>query len=273
VGHCKESQGASRNQVTHLAFDPFYTRPLGLDFLAAAGLQAQAYSARAGLTEELLASIVVRARERARRNPFTPEVEPVTARQVMDSPLLADPIRELHAYPVSDGAVGLVLACEERARALCDHPVWVEGVGNCLDGFFLGERDLADAPALRQAAARAYQRAGIGDPATTFDLVELCDQYAYQQPLWLEGLGLCPAGQGGRFLEAGGAERLHLNPSGGMLAGNPLMLGGLVRAAEAALQLMGRAGERQVPDARRALAHGVMGPAGQFHTVAVLSRD
>jgi acetyl-CoA C-acetyltransferase len=200
-------------------------------------------------------------------------VEPVSVEQVLASPLLADPIREMHACPVSDGAVGLVLACEERARALCDAPVWIDGVGNCMDGFFLGERDLSDCPALRQAAQRAFRRAGVTNPAAAFDVVELCDQYAHQQPLWLEGLGLCEAGQGGRFLEGGGAERIHLNPSGGMLAGNPLMLGGLVRAAEAALQLMGRAGERQVPGARRALAHGVMGPAGQFHTVAVFSRD
>ncbi|MFH1091616.1 MAG: hypothetical protein V1742_08600, partial [Pseudomonadota bacterium] len=63
------------------------------------------------------------------------------------------------------------------------------------------------------------------------------------------------------------------NLSGGMLAGNPLILGGLIRAAEAALQLKGEAGERQVAKAGRALAHGVMGPAGQFHTVAVLERD
>ena len=64
-----------------------------------------------------------------------------------------------------------------------------------------------------------------------------------------------------------------MNLSGGMLGGNPLILGGLVRAAEAALQLRGEAGDRQVPGARRALAHGVMGPAGQFHTVAVLEAD
>jgi acetyl-CoA C-acetyltransferase len=102
LGHCKESQSQSRNMVTHLAFDPFYTRPVGLDFCAAAGLQAQAYAARSGVTDEQLAKVVVRSRENASRNPFTPEVAKVTVEKVLSSPMLVDPIRELHAYPISD---------------------------------------------------------------------------------------------------------------------------------------------------------------------------
>jgi acetyl-CoA C-acetyltransferase len=273
LGHCKESQPASRNQVTHMAFDPFYTRPVGLDFTAAAGLQTQAYAARAGVGDRHLALVVVRARQLATRNLKITGLPVVTAAEVLASPLLADPLRELHAYPVSDGAVGLILAAEERAREITDRPVWIVGVGNCMDSFFLGDRDLASNFPLRQAAARAYRRAGIDHPQNAFDVVELSDQYAYQQPMWMEGLGLVPAGGGGAWIDAGGPEAARVNLSGGMLAGNPLILGGLVRAAEAALQLRGEAGDHQVPGARRALAHGVMGPAGQFHTVAVLERD
>ncbi|GAB4295608.1 MAG: thiolase domain-containing protein [Myxococcota bacterium] len=273
IGHCKESQAQSRNIVTHLAFDPFYTRPVGLDFCCAAALQAQAYIAKSSITEKQLAKVVVRAREMAKRNPYTPEIERVTEEEVMNSPMLSDPIRELHAYPVSDGAVGLILASEKRAKEITNTPVWITGVGNCMDAFFLGDRDLAGNFALKRAAERAYKRAGIYDPRTAFDIIELSDQYAYQQPMWLEGLGLCDEGKGGRFIDEEGGERFNVNLSGGMLAGNPLILGGLVRVAEAALQLMGKAGERQSVDARTALAHGVMGPAGQFHTVVTLQRD
>ena len=273
LGHCKESQGESRNQVTHLAFDPFYTRPVGLDFLNAAALQAQAYSAKANIREDQLARVVARSRLLASKNPFTPEVALVTEEEVMASPMLSDPIRQLHAYPVSDGAVGLILASEERAKKLSKTPVWITGVGNNIDTFFLGDRDLADNSILRIAAQRAYKRAGIDRPASAFDVIELSDQYAYQQPMWLEGLGLCEEGKGGRFIDSGGPERLNVNLSGGTLAGTPLMLGGLTRVAEATMQLMGMAGAVQVPDARRALTHGVMGPAGQFHSVAILSRD
>ena len=110
---------------------------------------------------------------------------------------------------------------------------------------------------------------GITDEFTT----EVSDQYAYQQPMWMEGLGIIEKNSGGQWIDADGAEELKVNQSGGMLAGNPLILGGLVRAAEAAIQLRGEAGDRQIKNAKRALAHGVMGPAGQFHSVAILERD
>lgn len=271
LGHCKESQGKSRNSVTHLAFDPFYTRPVGLDFCTAAGLQAQVYGAARGLTDTHLADIVVRARENAVRNPFQPEAESVTREAVMGSEFIADPIRALHAYPVSDGAVGMILAAEERVKEFTDTPVWITGVGNSMDSFFLGDRDLTANAALKAAAKRAYARAGILDPAKAFDIVEISDQYAYQLPLWMEGLGL--ADNGRDWIEARGLEKANVNLSGGMLAGNPLLLGGFVRAAEAALQLMGKADGRQAEKARTALAHGVMGPAGQFHSVVTLERD
>jgi acetyl-CoA C-acetyltransferase len=273
IGHCKESQGKSRNMATHVAFDPFYTRPVGMDFCAAAGLQAQAYRAKSGITDEHLAKVVVAARENATKNPFIPEISKVTPEEVIASPMLADPIRKLHAYPISDGAVGMILAAEERAREITDTPVWITGVGNCMDSFFLGDRDLASNFALKKAAERAYRRAGITDPRSSFDVIEISDQYAYQLPMWIEGLGICEEGKGGEWIDANGPEKCHVNFSGGMLAGNPLMIGGLVRAAEAALQLKRQARDHQVKDAKTALAHGVMGPAGQFHSVITLARD
>ena len=273
IGHCKESQGKSRNMVTHLAFDPFYTRPVGMDFCAAAGLQAQAYAGKSNITDRQLAGVVVRARNNGVKNPFTPEAIPVSEKEVLESPMLADPIRQLHAYPVSDGAVGMILASEERAKEITKNPVWIKGVGNCMDSFFLGDRDLASNFALKKAARRAYDRAGIKDPRSAFDVIEISDQYAYQHPMWIEGLGICDDGDGAKWLDSGGPDKFKVNPSGGMLAGNPLILSGLVRSAEAVLQLTGEAGKRQVKDARTALAQGVMGPAGQFHTVIILERD
>jgi len=273
MGHCKESQAKSRNMVTHVAFDPFYTRPAGLDFTAAAGLQAQAYQEKSGITEEQMAKIVVRAREKASKNPYTPETNKVTIEEVMKSEMLADPIRTLHACPVSDGAVGMVLAVEDVAKKISKNPIWITGVGNCMDSFFLGDRDLTSNFSLKKAVERTYKRAGISDPQSAFDVIEISDQYAYQQPLWMEGLGLCNEGKGGKWIDQDGPEKNHVNCSGGMLAGNPLMIGGLVRAAEAVLQLRGEAGDNQVNGAKTALAHGVMGPAGQFHSVITFKRN
>ncbi len=272
AGHCKESQPASRNMVTHLAFDPFYTRPVGLDYLCAAALQAQAYMARSGVSETQLAEVVVRARQWAARNPVAQETAAVTREEVLASPMIADPIREKFMYPVSDGAIAMILASETHARRLTDKPVWITGLGNCYDSFFLGERDLAGNFALERAAQRAYAMAGVSAPETAFDLAEIADQYAHQLPQYAEGLGLCPEGCGGRWLDEGGPDRQRVNRSGGMIAGNPLILGGLARVAEAVIQLRDEAGERQVAHAQRAVAQGATGPAGQLQTVVVLER-
>lgn len=268
VGHCKESQSKSRNMVTHMAFDPFYTRPVGLDFLAAAGLQAQAFVQASGVNDHDLARVVVRACERGVNNKYYPEVKPVSEDEVLSSPLLADPIRSLHAYPVSDAAVGVILAAEERAKEITDSPVWIKGAANCMDSFFLGDRDLLANMALKKATAKALSRAGL--ELKDIDLFELSDQFAYQLPLWAEGVGLTDLAGTREWLADDGLDKNQVNPSGGMLIGSPLILGGLLRTVEVCRQLQGRAGLNQVAAASTGLAHGVMGPAGQFHSVVIL---
>lgn len=270
MGHCKESQSESRRTCTNLAYDPFFLRPLGLDFLNVNALQARAYMAKSGVTDAHLADIVVRSRKNAARNPFARPNPMVTREEVMASPFLADPIRELHAWPVTDWAVGMLLCCEERAREFTDRPVWITGFGNCMDRYFVGDRDLASNFSLKHAAARAYAMAGIRDPKKEIDVFEFNDACAYQLPMIAEGVGLAEEGRGAKWLEAGGPDRYNVNLSGGMLNGNPIMLGGVARAVEAYLQLRGEAGERQVKGARRALAHGTTGGAGQHQTVLIL---
>lgn len=270
MGHCKESQSESRRTCTNLAYDPFFLRPLGLDFLNVNALQARAYMAKSGVTDAHLADIVVRSRKNAARNPFARPNPMVTREEVMASPFLADPIRELHAWPVTDWAVGMLLCCEERAREFTDRPVWITGFGNCMDRYFVGDRDLASNFSLKHAAAQAYAMAGIRDPKKEIDLFELNDACAYQLPMIAEGVGLAEEGQGAKWLETGGPDRHNVNLSGGMLNGNPIILGGVARAVEAYLQLRGEAGERQVKGAKRALAHGTTGGAGQHQTVLIL---
>ena len=111
VGHSKESQVGDRNLITHAAFDPFYTRPVGLDYLSAAALQAQAFMRRHDVTDAELAELVSQQRE-SRRNPLANETTPITPAEALASPMLADPIRAAYVYPPSDGAVALILATE-----------------------------------------------------------------------------------------------------------------------------------------------------------------
>ncbi|HOC92606.1 MAG TPA: thiolase family protein [bacterium] len=270
VGHTKESQTESRNMCSNLAFDPFYCRDLGLDFEKGAALQARAYALKSGISETQLAKAVVNARRNAAKNPLANARELVTVEQVVNSPMLCDPIRALHAYPVSDGAVAMLLAAEDKYKEYTDKPVWLTGWSNCMDSYFFGDRDLASNFSLKKASAAALKMAGVSDAKGAFDVVEINDAYAYQLAMWAEGLGLCDENKGGEWIESGILETGKINPSGGMLAGNPIMLGGLARAAEAVIQLRGEAGERQVAGAKRAVAQGTTGPAGQHQAVMIL---
>ena len=270
IGHCKESQSESRDMCTNLAFDPFFCRPLGLDFVNASAFQARAYMEKSGVTDAHLAKIVARSRQLAAKNPYARKNESISEQDVLDSPMLADPIRELHQYPVTDWAVGMLICCEARAREFTNTPVFLTGFGSCMDSYFLGDKDLTSNFALKKAAQKAYQMADISNPKDAFDLAEINDAIAYQLPMWAEGLGLADDGQGGKWVASGAMDSQNVNLSGGMLNGNPIMLGGLARATEAVLQLKGEAGDRQVDEAKKAVAHGTTGAAGQHHAVIVL---
>jgi acetyl-CoA C-acetyltransferase len=165
------------------------------------------------------------------------------------------------------------MCCEERAREFTDNPVYLTGFASCMDSYFMGDRDLTDNFALKKAAQRAYRMAGIIDPKKEFDIAELNDAIAYQLPMWAEGLRLADEGHGGKWADSGAMDAQHVNLSGGMLNGNPIMLGGLARATEAILQLKGEAGDRQVEGAEKAVAHGTTGAAGQHHAVIILEKQ
>ncbi len=270
VAHCKESQSEDRNMCTNLAFDPFYCRPVGLDYLNLAAMQARAYMDVSGITDKHLAKVVELSRKNAAENPLAIAREPVSAEEVMKSPMICDPIRDLHVYPVSDGAIAMLIANEDRCREFTDKPVWITGFGNCMDSYFPGDRNLASNFSLKRAAERAYIMAGVTNPEKEFDMAEVHSSYAYQLPMWCEGLGLCGEGNGGEWIDGGGMEKKNVNPSGGPLGGFPIMVGGLAGAAEAVLQLRGEAGKRQIYGAKKALAHGTTGAAGQHHAVMIL---
>lgn len=272
VGHIKESQPESREMSTNLAFDPFFCRPVGLDFQNASAFQAREYMEKSGVTEDHLAEIVVRSREKAAHNPYARFNEKVSAGDVLASPMLSDPVRELHHYPVTDWAFACILCCEERVKEFCDDPVWITGYGSCMDSYFLGDKDLTSNFGLKKATARAAKMAGIKNVKKDIDLYELSDAVAYQLPMWAEGIGIADEGKGGAWIEKGGPDAMNVNTSGGMLNGNPLLLTGAARVIECYQQLKGEAGDRQVDGVSRALAHGATGTCGQHQGVVILEK-
>ncbi len=274
VAYRKESE-TQRSLIENAGFDPIYLRPLGVDFLVAAAMQANRYMYKYGISEEQCAGVVVKNRKNALLNPFAQEGLEITVDDVLESEMLSYPIKRLDCKPVSDGACAVVLAKEDAAKSITEAPVWVAGFGNCYDAHNPGDRDLSDCLSLEMAARKAYEMAGIGKPLEEIHVAEISEEYSYQELLWMEGLGFCGRGQAGRLVEEGMTRidgSLPVNPSGGVLSGNPSGVSGLVRVAEAFLQLRGDAGRRQIRGAETALAHGFYGQNGQAHGVCILRR-
>ncbi len=270
--HTKESQ-ADKSLVENAAFDAIFMRQLGLDFTSAAALQARRYMYKYGISAEQCAQVAVRNRANAKNNPFAQEPMDITVDDVLGSKMLVSPIRLLDTKPISDGACAMIVAREDKAKKLTKKPVWILGVSNCYETHYLGDRDLADCDALTKAAKKAYSMAGIDNPLKEIDVAEISTEYSYQEPLWLEGLGLCNRGDGGKFVESKAVKmsgKLPVNPSGGVLPGNPNGVAGIARVIEAVLQLRGDAGKRQVKGANVALAHGYTGICGQHQAVMIL---
>lgn len=271
VSECKGSMGAHYG-VSNWVFDPIYQQTLGLDFLSAGALQANFFMKRFGITQEDCANAVVKNLKDAQNNPFAQVTKVTTVDEVMSSPMWAHPIKEMDAAPVSDGACAVVLASEQKAKALSKKAVWIQGAGSCVESHYLGDRDLSQGEALVMASKRAYDMAGIGDPLKEIDVAEVSAAFSYQEILWTELMGFCKRGEGAKILAEGltslGGE-LPVNPSGGQIAGNPYFVAGLTRLVEAVLQVRGEAGARQVPEAKTALAHGTTGYCGQGQYVMI----
>ncbi len=274
VSHCKMSEGEP-HIINNAMFDPLYQRIMGFDEVSTCALQARRYMHKYGITEEQCAQVVVKNLANGQKNPKVHRPGKISVAEVLQSKMLADPIRELDAYSITDGACAMILAKEEKARKWSPTPVWITGMASCLDAYYLGDRDLAEAVSLRKAAQKAYQMAGIINPRKEIDIVELSEFYSYQELLWLEEMGFCARGEAGKMLERGITQlhgELPVNPSGGVLSGNPVTVAGAIRVAEAAWQLMGKAGEHQIEGARRALAQGHCGPCGQAQCVFILEK-
>ncbi len=272
VAYSKSSE-SSPQTYTGMIGDPFYQRPFGLEGITSCALQARRYASKHGVTEAQAAQVAVKARRAALKNPYAQVKGEHTVEDVLGSEPIASPLRRLDLCPPSDGCCALVLASEKRARELGGTPVRILGLGQVNDAYYPGHRDLAELLSCRLAAQRAYRMAGVVDPASELDVAEVTEVTSYGELMLTEALGLCGDGDGGRLAESGFTApdgALPVNPSGGTLSANVLMAAGLARLAEAYLQLAGRAGDRQVEGAKKALVHATSGLCFQSNLVYVL---
>ncbi|SFQ10069.1 Acetyl-CoA acetyltransferase [Amycolatopsis arida] len=239
-GFGKSSAGALR-RVLALQLDPYVVAPLWPDSVGVAGLQAR-LGLDAGLwSEKDMAEVAARSLTGAATNPAAQRSGAVEVAELLDAPMVADPLRAHDIAPVTDGAAAVVLAALPRAREIAERPAVIRGIAHHVDSPVLGARDLTRSPSA-EAAAAAVGTAGV-------EIAELHAPFSHQELILRRALGL--------------DERVRVNPSGGALAGNPMFAAGLTRIGEAARQVLeGRAG--------RVLAHATSGPALQQNLVAVL---
>jgi acetyl-CoA C-acetyltransferase len=219
--------------------------------------------------------VAVNARDNATRNEYAHLREPMTLEDVMQSPVLWDPIRYLETCPSSDGAVALVIAGEEQARKGPRKPAWIKSGYSYAEAMWVPGRDQVSPRAGRICAKAVYDKAGITNPWKEIQTAEIYVPFAWFEPMWLENLGFCDVGEGWKIVDRGEQKlgaHLPINPSGGVLASNPIGASGMLRLGEAALQVMGRAGAHQVGGVRNALGHAYGGGA-QYFAMWVVSTE
>lgn len=272
VAYEKLSDGVAQYGLS-ACYDPLWDRDFACGAPALVALQSRQYLSRyhGEVREEHGAMVAVKNRGNATLNPYAQLREEITIDDVMSSQPVATPIKLLDCCPTSDGAAAMVIAERQTARKLCGKPAWFAGVGSCTESPYVPQVDMAYPQSCVRAAQQAYQMAWIYEPLKDLDVAEVYEAFSYQELIWSEVLGLCEPGGGGKLIESGRTAmdgEMPVNPSGGVLSSNPIGASAMIRQLEAALQVMGRADEHQVPGVETALAHA-WGGAIQFSVVTV----
>jgi acetyl-CoA C-acetyltransferase len=236
----------------------------------------RAYIEQTGAPEYIGWQVAVKDRLNALKNPYAHlRIEDISIEKVKESPMLWDPLRFLESCPSSDGACAVVLTDEAGGRRASKPAAWVEATAVRSElGTFPG-RDPVRPRAGVECAQDVYAQANIGVPRQEIDIAELYVPFSWYEPMWLEGHDIAGPGEGWKMVESGDTEltgSFPVNPSGGVLSSNPIGASGMLRFAEAALQVRGLAGEHQVDGARTALAQAY-GGAAQYFAMGILRSE
>jgi acetyl-CoA acetyltransferase len=248
------SSPAELDRILALQLDPYYMAPMWPDPVALAALQARALLDAGTATERDFAAVAARSRRDALGNPNAQVAKEQTAEELLADDYVVAPLRRHALPPITDGVAAVVLAAGDRARALCDRPAWITGIDHRIEAHALGARDLSVSPSTRTAAQGAGVFDGGGGPSgpVHVDVAELHAPFAHQELILRDALGL--------------ADTVAVNPSGGALAANALMVAGLLRIGEAASRIMDGS-------AQSAIAHATAGPCLQQNLVCALAAE
>ncbi|OPX13761.1 MULTISPECIES: thiolase domain-containing protein [Gordonia] len=273
-----EKQSES-NAMWALSIPVPFTKPVGAGAGGFFAPHVRAYIRQSGAPEHIGAMVAAKDRRNGALNPLAHLHQPdITTESVMASQMLWDPIRYDETCPSSDGACAVVIGDEQIADDAVAQgtPVaWIHATAMRTEPLAFAHRNVVSPQAGRDAAAALWKAGGIDNPVEEIDAAEIYVPFSWFEPMWLENLGFAPENQGWKLTEAGETEiggRIPLNASGGVLSSNPIGASGMIRFAEAAIQVMGKAGAHQVPDARKALGHAY-GGGSQYFSMWLVGAD
>ena len=270
------ASGAVAQKALSLAAEPIYRRGFSGGAVLGLAMTFKEYISRYSITEEQAARCVVIARDNASKNPYAHLRDKVTVEDVMNSKPLAPPLKLLDMCPTSIGSGAVIVASEDFAKKLNKKDfAYVKGFASYSEPAMYPDRDILEGLCVRKSAEKAYKMAGITNPKKEIDVVELYNAASYQTMHWAECLYLCEKGEGGKLVDSGATEltgNIPINPSGGVLCTNNGSDAAMLRVIECALQVRGKAEQRQVEGAKTAVAMG-WGGAQQFAGVVVLGSD
>jgi len=254
--------GSTQRSVTRAAASPreynYYESPYRPILpISAYAMAAARHMHEYGTTREQLAEVAVAARQWALMNPKAWEKEPLTVEQVLKARMVSYPFTVRDCCLVVDGGGAIILTSAARAKTLKKKPVYVLGVGDSLSHLTISNMPDLTVTAAADSGRKAFGMARLG-PAD-MDMVSLYDAFTITPILFLEDLGFCPKGEGGRFVSGGTIApggKLPVNTSGGGLSYCHPGMYGLLVMIEAIRQVRGECGQRQVPGCDVALAHG-----------------
>ncbi len=247
-------------------------RKYGITQPGAYALLIRLYAQKYDVTEDDWADISVKNHKNAFRNPWAHFHKDITKEGVMNSRMIADPIRLFHCSTISDGAASVLLSADPKKYT--DTPVFIKGMGVAHDYLLAIEReDPTFLLCSKRAADQAYKEAGKSPKDV--DIVEVHDAFTPVEPMCYEALGLAKKGEGAKLVREGVVMfdgSLPVNVSGGLKAkGHPVGATHVGTMVEMFLQLRGEAGERQVPDRKTAIIEG-HGGTGSVAIVSILER-
>jgi acetyl-CoA C-acetyltransferase len=238
----------------------------GVTFPGLYAMMARAHMDRYGTTREQLAQVAVKNHHNGSLNPHAQFPFTVSLDQVMNSTMVADPLRLLDCSPITDGAAAVLLVPAEEAKKVSQNPVVViSGIGHATDTIALAQRkDILTLGAVKNAAERALKMAG--KTIQDINFAEVHDCFTIAEILIMEAMGVVEPGQSGPATMDGLTSlegQFPINPSGGLKSkGHPVGATGVAQICEVVSQLRGGAGKRQLADPKTGLTQNMGGSGG-----------